>query len=105
MTNAECEMPNAEGLMMTVETSPGARRKVVWGSRVMVAMAFAVSLAALFALASCSDAVRTGQSSSYMILQGMTGGTPPSAVLHSDVIQKDGSVVQDNGTEIGRAHV
>jgi hypothetical protein len=94
MANAEWRMPNAEVRM----TSPGARQKVVWGSRVMIAIAFAVSLAALFALASCSDAVRTGQASSYMILQSITGGPNNSAVLQSDVISDKGTVFQDNGT-------
>ena len=94
MTNAECQMPTAEVRM----TSPDARRKVVWGSRVMIAIAFAVSLAALFALAGCSDAVRTGQASSYMIIQSMAGGSDNSAVVHSDVITDKGTVFQDNGT-------
>jgi hypothetical protein len=78
-------------------TSPDARRKAVWGSRVMIAIAFAVSLAALFALASCSDAVRTGQASSYMIIVSMAGGPNNSAVLQSDVISDKGTVFQDNG--------
>jgi hypothetical protein len=94
-------MPNAEGQMLNAEvrmTSPDARRKVVWGSRVIVATAIAVSLAALFALASCSDAVRTGQSSSYMILQSITAGPQNSAVLQSDVISDKGSVFQDTAS-------
>ena len=91
MANAECRMPNAEGLMLTDETSIDVRRKVVWGSRMMVAIAIAVSLAALFALGSCSDAVRTGQASSYMVLQSITAGTQNSAVLQSDVIQDNGT--------------
>ena len=94
MTNAECQMPTAEVRM----TSPDARRKVVWGSRVMIAIAFAVSLAALIALTGCSDAVRTGQASSYMIIQTMVGGADNSAVVHSDVITDKGTVFQDNGT-------
>ena len=94
MANAEWRMPNAEVRM----TSPGARQKVVWGSRVMIAIAFAVSLAALFALASCSDAVRTGQASSYMVLQSLAGGANNSAVVESDVISDKGTVFQDNGT-------
>ena len=94
MPNAECQMPTAEVRM----TSPDARRKVVWGSRVMIAIAFAVSLAALIALAGCSDAVRTGQASSYMIIQTMVGGADNSAVVHSDVITDKGTVFQDNGT-------
>ena len=98
MANAECRMPNAEGLMLTDETSIDVRRKVVWGSRMMVAIAIAVSLAALFALGSCSDAVRTGQASSYMVLQSLAGGANNSAVVESDVISDKGTVFQDNGT-------
>jgi hypothetical protein len=64
----------------------------------MIAIAFAVSLAALFALAGCSDAVRTGQASSYMILQSLAGGANNSAVLQSDVVTDKGTVFQDNGT-------
>ena len=94
MPTAECQMPNAEVRM----TSPETRRKVVWGSRVMIAIAFAVSLAALIALTGCSDAVRTGQASSYMIIQTMVGGADNSAVVHSDVITDKGTVFQDNGT-------
>jgi len=64
----------------------------------MIAIAFAVSLATLVALAGCSDAVRTGQASSYMIVQSMAGGSDNSAVVHSDVVTDKGSVFQDNGT-------
>jgi hypothetical protein len=85
MSNAEWRMPNDEG-----------RRKAVWGSRVKVAVALAVSLAALMAMSSCSDAIRTGQSPSYMILQSLTGPNN-SGTVQSDVVSDTGSVVQDNG--------
>jgi hypothetical protein len=73
------------------------RAKVVWGSRVKIAAAM-VGLAALLALTSCSEAIRTGQSPSYLILQSMGGGSASSSVVQSDVISDTGSVVQDNGT-------
>jgi hypothetical protein len=64
-------------------------RKVVWGGRARVAM---VLLCTIF-VPSCSDAIRTGQSSSYLILtslQGSKGGGANSGTLgtslNSDVI-------------------
>jgi hypothetical protein len=87
MSNAECLKPNVED-----------RRKAVWGSRVKIAVALAVSVAALMTLTSCSDAIRTGQSPSYLILQSLTGGPNNSGTVQSDVVSDTGSVVQDNGT-------
>jgi hypothetical protein len=49
------------------------RRKAVWGSRVRMA----VALTAALLMTSCSEAIRTGDSSSYLILtslQGAKGG-------------------------------
>ena len=86
MSNAECLKPNVEG-----------RRKAVWGSRVKIAVALAVSVAALMTLTSCSDAIRTGQSPSYLILQSITGGPNNSGIVESDVVSDTGTVVQDNG--------
>jgi hypothetical protein len=73
------------------------RAKVVWGLRVKIAAAL-VGLAAILALTSCSEAIRTGQSPSYMILVSMTGGNSNSAVVQSDVITDNGTVLQDGGT-------
>ena len=63
------------------------RHKAVWGS-----------LAAALALTSCSDAIRTGQSPSYLILQNIVGGSPSSGIVQSDVISNAGGVVQDPGS-------
>src|SRR5947208_158740 len=78
MANLENRMPNVD-----------ARRKAVWGARVGLA---AVLLAALL-LASCSDAIRTGDSPAYLVLTSLTGakgggvnsGTQ-SNTLASDVV-------------------
>jgi hypothetical protein len=94
MANVECRMPNAELVMPIVQ----GRRKAVWGARMKIAIALAISFAALLALTACSDAIRTGQSPSYMILQSLTGGANGTAVVQSDVISDTGSVVQDGGT-------
>lgn len=89
MSNAECLKPTVEG-----------RRKAVWGSRVKIAVALAVSVAALMTLTSCSDAIRTGQSPSYLILQSLSGGKDNSGVVDSDVVSDTGGVAQDNGTAV-----
>jgi hypothetical protein len=82
------------------------RRKAVWGGRVRVA---GVVLCALL-LPSCSKAIRTGQSSSYLVLSSMTatkgGGSnsTASSSLSSDVLTlvpaKTGTptVFTDSGT-------
>jgi hypothetical protein len=86
MANAEYQLPIDEN-----------RRKAVWGSSMKAGIALAVALAALLALASCSDAIRTGQSPSYLILQNITGGPQNSGVVQSDVVSDTGSVLQDSG--------
>jgi hypothetical protein len=102
MANAERGMPKMGTAMTTADaTHPDARRKAVWGSSMKIVVALAMSLAALMALTSCSDAVRTGQSSSYLILQSMGGGASNTPVVQSDVFNSTpppGSVLQDNGT-------
>jgi hypothetical protein len=81
MLNAECQMRNE------------VRAKAVWGSRLKSGMALAVSCAALLPLTSCSDAVRASDSSSYLILESITG--PGNVgVVQSDVLP----AVQDTGT-------
>lgn len=95
MANAAHRMTNMHTALATVQPPRDARLKVVWGSRMTLAV---MLLAALMALTSCSDAIRTGQSSSYLILQTMTGGANNSPVLQSDVISDSGGVVQDNGS-------
>jgi hypothetical protein len=71
------------------------RAKVVWGSRAAVAAGL-IGLAALVALTSCSEAIRAGQSPSYLILESISGGTGAGPVK-SDVVSDSGSIFQDNG--------
>jgi len=75
------------------------RTKVVWGSNVKIAIALA-SFVALLVLTACSDAIRTGQSPSYLVIQSLTGGSGAGAgpVVQSDVVSDTGSIVQDSGT-------
>ena len=66
--------------------------KVVWGVRVRLAVA--VLAAAL--LTSCSDTVRSGQGSSYLVMTTLSGkdGVP----VASDVISDKGTIFSDTGT-------
>jgi len=98
MANAECRMSNAEAMANAEMTNLESRRKAVWGSRVKAGIALAVTLAALMTLASCSDAIRAGQSPSYLILQNLAGGSGNSGVVQSDVVSDSGSILQDGGT-------
>src|SRR5450759_3688270 len=81
------------------------RKKVVWGSRTRLAVALAgavlLTVGALL-LTSCSQAVRTGQASSYLILTSLQSSTG-STVAQSDVRTVDpttgaSSVVNDVAT-------
>ena len=90
MSNAECRMLNAE------YKNDKARRKAVWGGRIRIASAAALAAAALLGLTSCSNSIRTGQASSYLILTNLTGASGTSPV-HSDVISSTGSVIDDAG--------
>jgi len=74
-----------------------AHPKAVWGARITIVLAV-LSLAALVAMAGCSEAIRSGQSPSYLILQTMTGGPSNASVVQSDVVSDSGSVFQDGGT-------
>jgi len=81
-------MSNQDSLFPLAE-----RGKAVWGGRIALAL---LSLLVLLAAASCSDAVRTGQGSSYLVINSIAGpeGTPVS----SDVVTDTGSVFADTGT-------
>jgi hypothetical protein len=70
--------------MMTPNTSRTQRSKAVWGGRIRLA----VALLGAAALTSCSEAVRSGDASSYLVITDLagSGGTP----VKSDVIN-DGS--------------
>jgi len=68
------------------------RRKAVWGNRVKAA---AVLVCALV-LPSCSDTVRTGQASSYLVMTTIEGGD--GVPVHSDVVSDQGGIIDDVGT-------
>jgi hypothetical protein len=84
-------MSNAE-YRMTHE----GRGKAVWGGRARLAAVLAAALVCAIALTSCSNTIRSGQASSYLILTDLTavGGTPVKA----DVISDTGTIFADNGT-------
>jgi hypothetical protein len=101
MANTECRMANGEWRMPNLESqmpNDNVRMKAVWGSRIKGGIAVAGTIATLLALTSCSDAVRAGQSPSYLILQNIVGGPQNSGVVQSDVISDTGSIVQDGGS-------
>lgn len=106
MANAEWRVPSEMSIdgvpiaMPIDRLTTDVRRKAVWGVRVKAGIALAMSLAALLALTSCSEAIRTGQSPSYLILQSLTGGPQNGNVVQSDVVSDSGSVVQDPGTAL-----
>ena len=61
---------NAETQIKTV------RRKVVWGTRIRTALVLGILLAT-----SCSQSIRTGQASSYLVITSLTGGLTTTAPL------------------------
>jgi hypothetical protein len=80
-------------------SASGVRSKVVWGSSAKIAIGL-LSLAALLVLTGCSDAIRTGQSPSYLVIQSLTGGSGAGSgsVVQSDVLSDTGTIVQDPGS-------
>jgi hypothetical protein len=87
---------NAE--MQIVES---VRGKAVWGSRIRAVAALTGVLVASLPLSSCSEAIRTGQSSSYLIistLEAAPGGTTSfGPTLQSDVLTDTGGIFADQG--------
>jgi hypothetical protein len=71
------------------------RNKAVWGGHVRL-LARGAALVCALAVTSCSEAIRSGQGSSYLVMTNLTGpdGTPVS----SDVLSDDGGIIADNGT-------
>jgi hypothetical protein len=100
MQTADCRLPSEnadcrlaiEDVHYRVATVPRARGKVVWGGRVRLA----VALTAAMLLPSCSDAIRTGQASSYLVMTTLQGseGVP----VKSDVVSDTGTIFNDPGT-------
>src|SRR6266540_6038792 len=78
---------NAE---LQIET---VRRKAVWGSRIRMA----VALAGAMLVMSCSQSIRTGQASSYLVITSLTGGADNDATVASDVIEDNGGIIADGG--------
>lgn len=70
------------------------RRKAVWGFRIRLL----VALAGATAMSSCSEAIRTGDGSSYLIMTNLTGGSSNDATVESDVVSDTGSIFTDVGT-------
>jgi hypothetical protein len=71
------------------------RMKAVWGGRVRVCAIRGAALLCLLAITSCSDTIRSGQASSYLVMTDLSGpdGTPVS----SDVVSDTGTIIADNG--------
>ena len=73
------------------------RGKVVWGARIRLALA----LTCVVSVTSCSEAIRTGQSPSYLIISALTaapGGTTNfGSQLQSDVLTDTGGSFADQG--------
>lgn len=79
---------------MNAEMQPEpVRRKAVWGSRIRLA----VALAGALLLTSCSEAIRTGQASSYLVITTITGGPQSDTTVESDVVSDTGSIFTDVG--------
>jgi hypothetical protein len=71
------------------------RKKAVWGGRIALALLAAI---VLLTSTSCSEAVRAGDASSYLIITSLTGGPQNDSTVESDVVRDDGSTVTDTGT-------
>jgi hypothetical protein len=77
------------------------RPKAVWGARIRAAMVVTAAAVLPLVLTSCSEAIRTGQSPSYLIisnLEAAPGGTTDfGATLQSDVLTDGGGIFADQG--------
>ena len=69
------------------------RSKAVWGGRVGLALVIAGAIA----LSSCSQAIRNGQASSYLVMTSLAGGPQNDSTVESDVVSDDGTVFTDVG--------
>ena len=73
------------------------RSKAVWGARVRIAARVAAALLLLLPLTSCSEAVRQGDGSSYLVITSLTGGSDNDSTVESDVLSDDGTIFTDVG--------
>jgi hypothetical protein len=69
------------------------RNKAVWGGR---AARHGLVMLVLMS-SSCSDAVRQGTGSSYLVIASLTGGQQNAATVESDVVSDEGGILQDSG--------
>jgi hypothetical protein len=69
------------------------RSKAVWGGRIRYAAVLGILLAT-----SCSQSIRNGQASSYLVMTSLTGGSDNDATVESDVVSDTGSIFTDVGT-------
>lgn len=67
--------------------------KAVWGRRALLALA----LASTVGVTSCSETIRTGQASSYLVITSLTGGDDNDSTVESDVVSDEGSIFTDSG--------
>jgi hypothetical protein len=75
----------------------GKREKVVWGGRVRLAVMLAAAMLCATLLTSCSETVRSGQASSYLVLTSLTTSAN-SSTLSSDVRNDTtGGIAEDSG--------
>src|SRR6185503_3799525 len=74
------------------------RRKAVWGARIRRGVARTAAALLPLLLASCSESIRTGQASSYLVMTSLTGGDDSDATVESDVVSDDGGIFTDVGT-------
>ena len=72
------------------------RLKAVWGGRVRVIAIRGAALLCALAVTSCSDAIRSGQASSYLVMTNLEG--PEGTPVASDVVSDSGGIFADNGT-------
>ncbi len=70
------------------------RHKAVWGAR--VGACAMVSL--LAGASSCSEMVRTGDASSFLVINTLVGGSQNDATVESDVISDEGGILSDVGS-------
>ena len=70
------------------------KHKAVWGAR----LGAATMLSLLVGTSSCSEAVRTGEGSSYLVMTRLTGGSNNGTTVESDVAGDEGGILQDSGT-------
>ena len=67
--------------------------KAVWGRGALLALALAGTVGA----SACSETIRTGQASSYLVITNLTGGDDNDSTVESDVVSDEGTIFTDSG--------